>query len=90
MLSSIVTVRNVREIKSFIRDWGSMSNILTQAQHAMIAMGGLVLLNNQHNELRDRRPSTASKLPLHRLPQRRLFRHSNGSTVKQIIRFFSC
>ena len=35
-----------------------MSNILTRAQHEMIVMGGLVLLNNQHNELVANSPRT--------------------------------
>ena len=47
-----------------------MSKNLTRAQLEMIVMGGLVLLNNQHKELRDRPASPALKLPLHRLPQR--------------------
>jgi len=63
-----------------------MSNALTRAQLEMIVMGGLVLLNNQHKELRDHPASPVSELPLHRLPHQRLFRHSHGSTVRQIIR----
>ncbi len=57
-----------------------MSNILTRAQIEMIVMGGLVLYNNHHKELRDRPVSPASKLPHHRLPQWPLFLHSHNGT----------
>ncbi len=57
-----------------------MSNALTRAQLEMIVMGGLVLLNNHHKELRDRPASPASKLPLHRQPQEPLFLHSHNGT----------
>jgi len=57
-----------------------MSNILTRAQIEMIVMGGLVLFNNHHKELRDRPSSPASKLRHHWLPQRPLFLHSQDGT----------
>jgi len=57
-----------------------MSNILTRDQYEMIMRGGLVLLNNPHKEFLGRPASPASKLPLHRLLYRRLFRHSHAST----------
>ena len=56
-----------------------MNNIWTRAQYEMIMRGGLVLFNNQHNKLRGHPASPAAKLPLHRLLQRYLFRHSHAS-----------
>ncbi len=56
-----------------------MSNIWPRAQYEMIMRGGLMLFNNQHNKLLDHPASPASELPLHRLLQRCLFRHSHAS-----------